>query len=142
MISCPLGSQANQCRFRCDIFTTLGRYLPHASGGFGLRVSVIILYRDLEKSQEKPMAQRISYLGLVALFLALIFPDYVRTTTCNLHFCERPGSRGLLPAPSPLRTGHDSFPSQGSSPSKANLGIEATQQNEKLERFLSGNIFF
>jgi hypothetical protein len=30
------------------------------------------------------------------------------------------GSRELLPAPSPLRTVHDSFPSHGSSISKAN----------------------
>ena len=41
---------------------------------------------------------------------------------------QTPGSRGLLPAPSPLRTGHDSFPSHGSSPSKANLCIEVTRQ--------------
>jgi hypothetical protein len=39
-----------------------------------------------------------------------------------------PGSRGLLPAPSPLRTGHDSFPSHGSSPSKANPCIRMTRQ--------------
>jgi len=41
---------------------------------------------------------------------------------------NRPGSRGLLPAPSPLRTGHDSFPSHGSSPSKANPCIRMTRQ--------------
>jgi len=39
-----------------------------------------------------------------------------------------PGSRGPLLAPSPLRTGHDSFPSHSSSPSKANLGIEVTRR--------------
>ena len=37
-------------------------------------------------------------------------------------------SRGLLPAPSPLRTVRDSFPSHSSSPSKANLGIEVTRR--------------
>ncbi len=41
---------------------------------------------------------------------------------------QTPGSRGLLPAPSPLRTVRDSFPSHSSSPSKASLGIEATRR--------------
>jgi hypothetical protein len=39
----------------------------------------------------------------------------------------KPGSRGALLPPSPLRTVRDSLPSHGSSPSKASLGIEATQ---------------
>jgi hypothetical protein len=41
---------------------------------------------------------------------------------------KRPGSRGPLPAPSPLRPVHDSFPSHGSSPSKANLCIKETRR--------------
>jgi hypothetical protein len=35
---------------------------------------------------------------------------------------------GLLPAPSPLRTGQDSFPSHGSGPSEANPCIRMTRQ--------------
>ena len=41
---------------------------------------------------------------------------------------KTPGSRGPSLAPSPLRTVRDRLPSYGSSPSKANLGIEVTQR--------------
>ena len=59
----------------------------------------------------------------------------LRTYTLNCRkrktfLCDqkKPGSRGTLLPPSPLRTVRDRLPSYGSSPSKANLGIEVTQR--------------
>jgi len=55
-----------------------------------------------------------------------------------------PGSRGLLPAPSPLRTGHEIFTSSGSSIDKAsfdcglpkNVVIPQYQGNASFPKFI------
>ena len=54
----------------------------------------LLFTETYHKSQEEPMAHRILYLGLVALFLTLIFPDYAMTTTCNLYLSQTYESGG------------------------------------------------
>ena len=42
------------------------RYLPHAKDGLGLSVFVFTFNQDKTKSQEKPIANKVSHLRLIA----------------------------------------------------------------------------
>jgi hypothetical protein len=66
-------------------------------------------------------------LSFIAKIAATIVWRYSIEVSQKIQALDTPGSRGLLPTPSPLRTGHDSFPSHGSSPSKANPCYEVTR---------------
>jgi hypothetical protein len=48
-------------------------------------------------------------------FSIQLFTPLDSTSALHISLLDAPGSRGLLPAPSPLRTVRDSFPSHGSS---------------------------
>ena len=55
-----------------------------------------------------------------ALVVFNIFLDIGQDRNTNMQNILGPGSQGLSPVPSPLRTVRDSFPSHGSSHLKAN----------------------
>ena len=47
---------------------------------------VFILNQDKTKSQEKPIANKVSHLRLIAPYLTPSFPHFVMTADRNLHF--------------------------------------------------------